>query len=137
MLERCYGNSDLSIKYYSDKGVFVCQEWHNFQNFAEWFYSNAPKDIENFDLDKDITFDGNKMYSPETCKFASRSDNSSKAFSKKYTMIDPSGNIVHIENMKRFCKENNIKYKSMIRIANGKGARNCDWKLFNIKCDSK
>jgi len=48
------------------KDVKVCEEWHNFQNFAKWFEENY---IENFHLDKDILNKGNKIYSPETCCF--------------------------------------------------------------------
>lgn len=48
------------------KNVTVCEEWHNFQNFAKWFEENY---VEGFDLDKDILVKGNKMYSPETCCF--------------------------------------------------------------------
>ena len=48
------------------KDVTVCEEWYNFQNFAEWFEDNYIKD---FHLDKDILIKGNKIYSPETCCF--------------------------------------------------------------------
>lgn len=47
-------------------GVTVCEEWHNYQNFAKWYEENH---IEGFALDKDILFKGNKIYSPETCCF--------------------------------------------------------------------
>ncbi|HSE99915.1 MAG TPA: hypothetical protein VLA48_03380 [Nitrososphaeraceae archaeon] len=65
MLRRCYS------KKYKDKNptykdVTVCEEWHNFQNFAAWFEENH---IEGFHLDKDILVKENKIYSPETCCF--------------------------------------------------------------------
>ena len=41
-------------------------EWHNFQNFAQWHEENY---IEGFVLDKDILQKGNKIYSPENCCF--------------------------------------------------------------------
>jgi hypothetical protein len=64
MFHRCY---DLKYhSYLSYKDVTVCEEWHNFQNFAEWFENNYK---ENFELDKDILQKGNKIYSPETCCF--------------------------------------------------------------------
>ena len=65
MLQRCYG------KHYQERnptyiGCTVCDEWHNFQNFAEW-YTSQPNYGKGFDLDKDLLVDGNTLYSPETC----------------------------------------------------------------------
>jgi len=69
MLRRCYEKDRKDTKFY--KNVTVCEEWHNFQNFAEWFYKNYPYKIENtkFNLDKDLTQLNSeiKIYSPNTC----------------------------------------------------------------------
>lgn len=70
MLNRCY-----DIKYIKErhtyKDVYVCKEWHNFQNFAEWHEKNYYKvSEERMELDKDILVKGNKIYSPKTCVFA-------------------------------------------------------------------
>lgn len=68
MLKRCYYKKDENYKTYEDK--YVCEEWHNFQKFAKWFDENYYEtDGEIMDLDKDILFKGNKVYSPETCIF--------------------------------------------------------------------
>lgn len=65
MIERCY-NAAHHKKSPTYTDCSVAEEWHNFQNFAAWFYENH---IEGFVLDKDILFKGNKVYSPETCCF--------------------------------------------------------------------
>lgn len=65
MLERCY-RLERSNRNKSYASVIVCEEWHNFQNFAKWFEENY---IEGFQLDKDILSTGVKIYSPETCCF--------------------------------------------------------------------
>lgn len=72
MLKRCYVHS-VQIKHPSYKGCSVAEEWHNFQNFAEWCYSQVEY-LENPDwhLDKDILVKGNKVYSPWTCSFVPR-----------------------------------------------------------------
>lgn len=64
MLERCYSLYAKNRRTYKD--CVVCDEWHNFQNFAKWFEENY---IDGFELDKDIILKGNKIYSPETCCF--------------------------------------------------------------------
>jgi hypothetical protein len=63
MLQRCYKGLKTHPSYI---GVTVCDEWHNFQNFAEWFQQNH---IKGFVLDKDILIKGNKIYSTKTCCF--------------------------------------------------------------------
>lgn len=71
MIERCYEKSSRAYPYYGMKGVSVCDEWHNFQNFAKWYCDNHPKDGISYQLDKDLKAIGNKVYSPETCMFVS------------------------------------------------------------------
>ena len=65
MLARCYCNI-FQQKQKTYLGCSVCDEWHNFQVFAEWFYSERFH-IFKYELDKDILIKGNKIYSPETC----------------------------------------------------------------------
>ena len=48
------------------KDVTVCEEWHCFQNFAEWYDENY---VEGWCLDKDILIKENKTYSSKTCCF--------------------------------------------------------------------
>ena len=69
MLGRCY-DEKYHKRHPTYKNCKVCEEWHNFQNFAEWHYNNYyDVDDETMCLDKDILFKGNKFYSPETCMF--------------------------------------------------------------------
>lgn len=65
MLMRCY-DEKTHIKYPTYKDCIVCNEWHNYSNFKQWFDENYK---EGYCLDKDILFKGNKVYSPETCCF--------------------------------------------------------------------
>ena len=66
MLRRCYDKEHQKV-YKTYKGCTVAREWHNFQNFAEW-YNKEYYDIgEELELDKDIMIKGNKKYSPEGC----------------------------------------------------------------------
>ena len=69
MIHRCYDEKSLiSTPCYKD--ITVCDEWHNFQNFAKWYEENYnPKTMEGWQLYKDILQDDNKVYSPETCCF--------------------------------------------------------------------
>lgn len=65
LLRRCY-DKETQDKHQSYIGCSVCEEWHNFQNFAEW-YTEQEGYAERWHLDKDLTVLGNKVYSPATC----------------------------------------------------------------------
>lgn len=65
MLKRCY-DYEFQKERPTYKGCCVCEEWHCFTTFNEWFDENY---IQNWCLDKDILFKGNKIYSPRTCCF--------------------------------------------------------------------
>lgn len=71
IISRCYDpyciNDDRRLSYVD---CFVCEEWHCFQNFAEWFYKNYYEiEGQKMCVDKDILIKGNKIYSPNTCMF--------------------------------------------------------------------
>jgi hypothetical protein len=69
MFQRCY-DKKLQDKESTYKNCTVCEERHNFQNFAMWFDENYYEiDDETMCLDKDILVKGNKVYSSENCIF--------------------------------------------------------------------
>ena len=68
MLERCYHEPYLK-KYPTYRGCSVCPEWIYFMTFKAWMMS---QDFEGRQLDKDILSEGNKVYSPETCRFVNK-----------------------------------------------------------------
>lgn len=67
MIERCYyeKNKHLHPSYYGK--CTVCEEWHNFQTFADWYCEREYKVDERLHLDKDIKNPKNTVYSPENC----------------------------------------------------------------------
>lgn len=62
-------NQKIKEKQPTYKDVTVCEDWHNFQNFAQWYEDNWKPYMQNWALDKDILVKGNKIYSPDTCVF--------------------------------------------------------------------
>ena len=76
MFRRCY-DPKLHEKRPTYIGCSVCDEWHNFQNFAQWYEENYYEiPGERMALDKDILTKGNKVYGPDTCCFVPTSINS-------------------------------------------------------------
>ena len=68
MLQRCY-STKLQEKYPTYKGCSVSEEWLRFSNFKRWM---EKQDWGGKQLDKDLLFRGNKVYSEETCVFVTR-----------------------------------------------------------------
>lgn len=126
MMKRCYSDK-FQIRHPTYIGCTVCEDWHNFQNFAEWFDLNY---IDGFELDKDIRIDGNKIYSPETCLFVSHSDNIIKAKAKTYNFLNPNGRLVKIYNLSDFCRCNNLRQSHMSSVSSGNRHHHKGWTKF-------
>ena len=79
ILLRCYSDKDPRNKAYND--CEVCEEWKNFQNFAQWYednYYTVPG--QEMNVDKDLFRGETKIYSPETCCILPDSLNSMLVF---------------------------------------------------------
>lgn len=68
MFARCYAEKYHARKP-TYKGCSVTPEWHRFSNFKAWH--DQQNYTEGMQLDKDIIYPGNKVYSPETCVYVS------------------------------------------------------------------
>lgn len=77
MLQRCY-NTKFHARNPQYMDCYVCEEWLNFQNFKIWYEAHDYGE-ESQDLDKDILFKDNTMYSPETCCLAPHIINGTRA----------------------------------------------------------
>ena len=72
MLKRCY-STKVQDRQPTYKGCSVSEEWLTFSNFRKWM---EEQDWEGKQLDKDLLFEGNKIYSEETCVFVTQMVNS-------------------------------------------------------------
>jgi hypothetical protein len=68
MMSRCYCEA-VHENYPEYRDCEICEEWKNFSNFKLWYEENVfpLKTLETrLEIDKDILFKGNKIYSPDT-----------------------------------------------------------------------
>lgn len=72
MLMRCY-SPKYQERQPTYKGCSVSEDWLRFSNFRAWM---ECQDFEGKQLDKDLLFEGNKVYSAETCVFVTSVVNS-------------------------------------------------------------
>jgi len=115
MFGRCYDEAFLK-KNPNYLGCSVCEEWHDYQNFGDWYDKNY---IEGYSLDKDHKVEGNKVYSPSTCSFIPQGLNAAIANQKSFRFLSPEGIVVHVNNLRNFCRQNNLHPGQMSRVHQG------------------
>ena len=109
MLKRCYGD-DIVKSPKSYDGVTVCEDWHCYQNFAEWYESHKFYG-KGYDIDKDLLVEGNKIYSPETCTLVPKDVNQIITDGGARIRGDMMG-ITFVGSKNKFCAKISIKGKS-------------------------
>lgn len=78
MMYRCYNEDYKYFKTYGGRGIKVCERWHTFINFLE-----DTKSIYRDDLQLDRV-DNDKGYSPENCRFVTRTANCSNKRNNRF-----------------------------------------------------
>lgn len=128
MLARCYAPNTHGYCRYGAVGVTVASEWHDFGNFIEWYNANH---IEGYELDKDKLSGESKIYSPTTCCFISRQENTELAHAKAYALVSPEGEIITGTNMNNLCKKHGLNIGWLSMVVSGKAKQHKGWTKYN------
>lgn len=70
MKSRCLNPKSVSYKNYGGRGISICNEWMNFENFHNWALGNGYSD--DLQIDR-IDNDGN--YEPNNCRWITKKEN--------------------------------------------------------------
>ena len=83
MLWRCNPKNITHKRWYYDKGIVVCGEWHNYLNFKEWALNNGYQ--PNLTIDR---IDSDKNYCPQNCQWITLSENVTKSSTRAVIAVD-------------------------------------------------
>ena len=64
MKQRCFNKNATGYDYYGGRGISICKEWLDYDNFLDWAINNGYGD--NLTIDR-IDVEGN--YEPSNCRF--------------------------------------------------------------------
>lgn len=68
MRKRCENSKHIAFVRYGGRGISVCEEWYDYENFADWAKENGYTD--NLTLDR---IENDEGYSPTNCRWTTRS----------------------------------------------------------------
>lgn len=78
MKHRCTNINDKDYNYYGGKGIKVCKDWDNYENFRDWAVSSGYDDTLTIDR-----INPNKDYEPNNCRWITSSENSARVVHAK------------------------------------------------------
>lgn len=78
MHRRCYDSRHDNFKWYGAKGIFICDEWHQFMSFRTWALTNGYAD--NLSIDR---INPKGIYEPSNCRWQTQKQQMNNVSSNK------------------------------------------------------
>lgn len=113
MMQRCNNPSNPSYRSYGERGIFVCEEWHDYEKFKEWamksgYDEDAPYGQCTIEM-KNV----NIGYCPENCCWATMEQQSLNKTSNR--IIEYNG---EKKTAKEWSDELGVNYRTLISRLN-------------------
>ena len=83
MKNRCENPNRAKYKDYGARGIEVCDEWHNTENFCKWALENGYE--EGLQIDR---IDNNGNYEPNNCRWVTPKENSRNRRNTVYLTVN-------------------------------------------------
>ena len=88
MKRRCNSPKDSHYELYGGRGIKVCDEWNNYENFKEWAYSNGYDETAKFGNCTIDRIDNDGDYSPENCRWVDRITQANNTSRNRYVEFE-------------------------------------------------
>lgn len=112
---RCNNPHEKSYKDYGGRGIKLCDEWNNYENFREWALSHGYRDDLTIDR-----IDVNKNYCPTNCRWLTKQE---QARNKQNTLwVKYNG---ELKSLPEWAEYLGINYHTLFR------------RIYNLKWDIK
>ena len=132
---RCLNKNREYYKYYGGRGITVCEEWLDFNNFKNDMYESYLGHVKDFG-EKQTTLDridNNGNYCKENCKWSTYKEqiaNQRDKFTQKwFRAISPSGEEFVLNNQREFARENGLNQRHISSCLNRKSKHHKQWKF--------
>ena len=143
MMDRCYNKKSKLFKNYGEKGICVCERWHDFELFLEDFDKIDGFDITllkdgKLSLDKDKKKKGNTIYCLELCTLITKEENNKYKPHQQKTIIgiSPNNDYYEFDNQSEFARKHNLRQSSITDCLRGKCKTHKKWKFYYKNTDN-
>lgn len=112
---RCNNPNNKSYKNYGGRGIKLCDEWDDYENFHDWAYDNGYDESAKHGECTIERIDVNGDYCPENCRWATNKEQSSNKRNNHLITLD---GVVH--TLSQWCEIYDIKQSTVRqRLKNG------------------
>ena len=128
MRKRCNNKNATNYSNYGGRGIKVCTEWDNFEEFYNWSMDNGYN--ENLSIDR-IDFNGD--YEPNNCRWTtSVRQNRNTRKNKPFVGVSPDGTKHKGFSQADFADKHNLDRKAISTCLNGRQKTHKGWSFYFI-----
>jgi hypothetical protein len=103
MNQRCNNPRNPNYKNYGGRGIFICEEWLDFEIFKNWSLENGYSEILSIDR-----INNNSGYNPKNCRWTDRKTQNNNT--RRTILTEVNGEILTISQI---AKKYSLKHKTI------------------------